>query len=69
MSEYHQFIEEKEKVDFYFNEGYEVYSIIENLSGMLVEFSTTKFAGEKRIQVLLTTAEARKYIATRLLHS
>ena len=58
MSEYQQFLEEKEKVDLYFNAGYEVYSIIESLSGMLVEFASTKIAGEKRIQVLLTTAEA-----------
>ena len=69
MSEYEQFLKEKEKIDHYFEQGFEIYSVIENLSGTLIEFASSKDNGSERVEVLLTTAEARKYIATRLLRT
>lgn len=66
MSEYKEFLEEKNKVDHYFDEGYEILHIKETLSGMFIEFTSPK---EKSATLLLTTAEARKYIATILLYA
>nr|WP_106783061.1 hypothetical protein [Lysinibacillus timonensis] len=69
MSEFLEFKEEKNKIDRYFAEGYEVNSITENLSGTLIEFASSKLDGKDTIQLLLITPEARKYIATRLIYS
>lgn len=69
MSEYQEFIEEKDKINRYFKEGYEMHSITENLSGTLVEFAPPKFNGKDMVQLLLVTPEARKYIVTILMYS
>ena len=68
MSEYETFMEEKNKIDSYFDKGYQVISIFENLSGTFVDFVTGEDASEREVvQLQLLTAEARKYIATKLL--
>ena len=66
MYEYKEFLEGNSKVDHYFDEGYEILHIKETLSGMFIEFTSPK---EKSATLLLTTAEARKYIATILLYA
>ncbi len=42
MSEYLEFVEEKNKIERYFEEGYEIHSITENFSGTLIEFTSPK---------------------------
>ena len=68
MSEYAEFVKEKEQIDSYFAEGFIVSSIRENLDGAVVEFTVSDVVGLNTIQIPLKTAEARKYIATRLLY-
>lgn len=63
MSEYNIFLEEKNKIDHFFDQGYQLQSLFENLSGMFVEFSLN----EENIQLQLVTPEGRKYIATKLM--
>ncbi|HWK23420.1 MAG TPA: hypothetical protein VNS08_10365 [Ureibacillus sp.] len=68
MSEHETFMEEKNKIDSYFDKGYQVISIFENLSGTFVDFVAAEGNKEREIvQLQLLTAEARKYIATKLL--
>lgn len=68
MSEHMQYLEEKGKIDSYFDKGYQIVSIFENLSGTFVDFVTSHDAGEREIvQLQLLTAEARKYIASKLI--
>lgn len=68
MSEYETYMEEKNKIDRYFDKGYQVISIFENLCGTFVDFVTGEGASEREVvQLQLITAEARKYIATKLL--
>lgn len=69
MSEYKEFQAEKSKIDGYFEEGYEISIITEDLSGMHIEFVSPISADRDKVQLLLTTPEARKYIATRLIYS
>lgn len=66
MSEYKEYIEEKQSIDQYFSKGYTITAVDENLSGMYIEFTSPNALKET---ILLTTAEARKYIATKMIYS
>lgn len=63
MSEYSIFLEEKNKIDNFFDRGYKIQSLFENLSGTFVEFSLN----EENVQLQLVTPEGRKYIGTKLM--
>lgn len=63
MSEYNNFLEEKNKIDHFFDQGYQMQSLFENLSGTFVEFSLN----EENVQLQLVTPEGRKYIASKLI--
>ncbi|MFP3918175.1 hypothetical protein U5N28_10220 [Lysinibacillus telephonicus] len=63
MSEYAMFLEEKNKIDYFFDHGYQIQSLFENLSGTFVEFSLN----EENVQLQLVTPEGRKYIGTKLM--
>lgn len=68
MSDHLQYLEEKRKIDSYFEKGYQIVSIFENLSGTFVDFVTSNDSGEREIvQLQLLTAESRKYIASKLI--
>lgn len=59
MSDYHQYLTEREKIDFLIQKGYRIKDVLENLSGAFVQFEK-----EKDIETLhILTAEARKYFS------
>ncbi|WP_209124098.1 hypothetical protein [Alkalihalobacillus sp. BA299] len=68
MSEYHQYITEREKIDFLIEQGYRIKAVTENLSGAFVEFElkTPDITGRKneieRLHII--TADARKYFSS-----
>lgn len=62
MSDHLLSLDEMKQVDAYFEKGFTVDSVQENLSGMFVDF---KRQDEVCLQIL--TAEARKYFAAKLL--
>jgi hypothetical protein len=68
MSEYQEFLAEREKIDFLIEQGYQIKEVRENLSGAFVEFElrTPDKAGHKnaveRLHIL--TADARKYFSS-----
>jgi crotonobetainyl-CoA:carnitine CoA-transferase CaiB-like acyl-CoA transferase len=63
MSDYLLSLDEMKQVDGYLARGFKVHSVRENLSGMFVEFKRQ----EEEVCLQITTAEARKYFAAKLL--
>ncbi|MFD1736499.1 hypothetical protein ACFSCX_07965 [Bacillus salitolerans] len=67
MSDYQQFLAERDKIDFLLQKGFRIKSVTENLSGAFVEFEKAS-EEETEIQVLhVLTAEARKYFSVVLM--
>ncbi|MFC0297727.1 hypothetical protein [Geobacillus jurassicus] len=66
---YHQFLREREKIDYLMEQGYYMKSVKENLSGSFVEFEKAGSLSETRdIQTLhITNADARKYFSSLLI--
>ncbi|WP_445487799.1 hypothetical protein [Niallia sp. 03133] len=69
MSEHQQFLHERDQMDFLFQKGYRIKSVIENLSGSIVEFENKQNTDEESsIKTLhLSTANARKYFSAKLI--
>lgn len=63
MSDYLVSLDEMKKANDYIASGFKVESVRENLSGMFVEFKRQ----EEEVCLQITTAEARKYFAAKLL--
>ncbi len=63
MSDYQQFLQERDRIDFLIDKGYRIKSVVENLSGATVEFENGTEAYE-RLHVL--TANGRKYFSSLL---
>lgn len=65
MSEYQEFLSERDKIDYLIQEGYKIEKVSENLSGAFVLFSN---AAEKKSMTLhVKTANARKYFSNLLI--
>ncbi len=66
---YHQFLREREQIDYLIEQGYYMKSVKENLSGSFVEFEKEDSLSETRdIQTLhITNADARKYFSSLLI--
>lgn len=65
MSDYQEYLAEKEKIELLINQGYQIEHVTENLSGAFVNFRSNK---AKELQQLhIKTADARKYFSTILL--
>ncbi|XQY92404.1 hypothetical protein ACNRWW_02875 [Metabacillus sp. HB246100] len=70
MSEYMEYLLEKEKIDNLFDQGFHIAHVIENLNGALVQFKRENPSekGENEVRELpIKMAESRKYFATQLL--
>ncbi|PKG21618.1 hypothetical protein [Niallia nealsonii] len=64
MSDYQQFLQERDQIDFYLQKGYYMKNIIEDLNGTTVEFSNKQ---NNSATIYLTTANARKYFSVKLI--
>lgn len=65
MSEYRQFLEEKQKIDILIQKGYRINSIHEHLDGATVEFL---HQSEKEMEtIVIGNANARKYFSSLLI--
>ncbi|MBM7691283.1 hypothetical protein JOC77_000688 [Peribacillus deserti] len=65
MSEYKEFLTEKEQIDDLIRSGYRIQSVIENLDGAFVNF-THKDQGHCK-SLHIGTANARKYFSSILM--
>ena len=64
MSEYREFLQERDRLDFMVQQGYRIKNVVENLSGAFVEFENAK--GENEI-IQILTPDARKYFSVLVL--
>ena len=68
MSEYLQFLNERDQIDLLMQKGYRMKRVTETLNGDLVEFESCENQEEnKRETLLITTPNARKYFSVKLL--
>ena len=68
MSEYQQFLQEREQIDFLIDKGYKIKNITENLNGAIVEFEKIENNKEKSFETLqIQTPNARKYFSVKLI--
>ncbi|WP_332691621.1 hypothetical protein [Halalkalibacter lacteus] len=68
MSDYQQFLSEREKVDYLLEKGYQIDSVTENFNGSYVDFSLKTSENLKdTVQLHIQTVEARKYFSTKLM--
>ena len=63
MSSFKEFALEKEKIDLYLYEGYEISKVTESLDGEFVEFEKPANREEKQ-SLILSTADGRKYLSS-----
>lgn len=64
MSDYQQFLQERDRIDFLLQNGYKITNITENLSGAFIDFENK----EKEQETLhIQTADARKYFSVMLI--
>ncbi|MBD1382486.1 hypothetical protein [Metabacillus arenae] len=67
MSEYNQFLQERERIDFLLQKGYKIKNITENLSGAFVEFEKIEEPHEENETLHILTPDARKYFSVVLI--
>jgi hypothetical protein len=65
MSEYEQFLKERDQIEALIQKGYRLKRVTETWNGDLVEFERT--GNPKLENLLLTTPNARKYFTVKLL--
>ncbi|RIW28563.1 hypothetical protein D3H55_21560 [Bacillus salacetis] len=64
MSEYQEFLGERDKIDYLIQEGYTIEKVSENLSGAFVLFSHPE---KEKTTLHVKTANARKYFSNLLI--
>ncbi|MFB6468787.1 hypothetical protein ACE38V_18680 [Cytobacillus sp. Hz8] len=69
MKEYQQYLQERDKIDYFIQKGYRIKMITENLSGAFVEFEKREINQENSVSEILhiLTADARKYFSVKLM--
>jgi hypothetical protein len=69
MSEYEQYLQERDRIDLLIEKGYKIKKITENLSGAMVEFAKSESQSkETKSETLhILTPNARKYFSVKLI--
>lgn len=65
MSDYQQFLNERDKIDYLIQKGYLINDVVENLNGSYVNFFNQD--DNKKETVHVGTANARKYFSALLM--
>ncbi|MGC9931603.1 hypothetical protein [Priestia aryabhattai] len=67
MSSYHEYMAEREKIDFLLQKGFKITAVTENLSGAFVTFERIEKNQTEQETLHLLTADARKYFSSVLI--
>lgn len=69
MSDYQQYVQERDKIDFFIQKGYRIVKVIEDLNGALISFEKTNKLNKNEVSESLrvSTAHGRKYFAVKLI--
>lgn len=65
MSDYQQYLNERDKLDFFIQKGFRINAVHEHLDGASVEFYHP--ASKEKETLLIGTANARKYFSSLLI--
>jgi hypothetical protein len=68
LSEYQEFLQERDRIDFLVEKGFKIKNITENLSGAFVEFEKTLDSEIENETLHILTADARKYFSVVLIN-
>ncbi|MGE8205738.1 hypothetical protein ACQKP0_14370 [Heyndrickxia sp. NPDC080065] len=68
MSEYQQFLQERDRIDYLVENGYKIINITENLSGAFVHFEKRMDSNVENETLHILTADARKYFSVILMN-
>ncbi|MDX8291310.1 hypothetical protein SLL00_15980 [Metabacillus indicus] len=64
MSDYQEYLAERDKMDYYLGKGWKISSVIENLSGAFLVF---KNQDDSEAEMQVKTADGRKYFSAMLI--
>lgn len=64
MSDYQEYLAERDKMDYYLGKGWKISSVIENLSGAFLVF---KDQDDSEAEMQVKTADGRKYFSAMLI--
>ncbi|MDR7073577.1 hypothetical protein [Fictibacillus barbaricus] len=64
MSDYQDYMLEREKMDYMMEKGYKIKDVMENLSGAFVQFEKSK---DDAVTIHIKTADGRKYFSNLIL--
>lgn len=67
MSSYHEYMAEREKIDFLPQKGFKITAVTENLSGAFVTFERIEKNQTEQETLHILTADARKYFSSVLI--
>lgn len=67
MSDYQQYLAERDKIDFLLQKGHRIKSVQENLSGAFVEFEKLNDSNKETETLHILTADARKYFSVMII--
>ena len=67
MSEYQQYLQERDRIDYLTQKGYKIKNVTENLSGAFVDFERTEDSKSDAETLQVVTPEGRKYFSVVLL--
>jgi hypothetical protein len=65
MSDYQQYLNERDKLDFFIQKGFRINAVHEHLNGASVEFYHP--SSKEKETLLIGTANARKYFSSLLI--
>ncbi|MBS4177363.1 hypothetical protein [Lederbergia citrea] len=68
MSEYQDFLQERDRIDYLVQEGYKIKNVTENLSGAFVLFEKNIEPNVENEVLHIQTAEGRKYFSVVLIN-
>ncbi|WP_282033433.1 hypothetical protein [Metabacillus indicus] len=64
MSDYQEYLAERDKIDYYLGKGWKISSVTENLSGAFLVF---KDQDDTEAEMHVKTADGRKYFSAMLI--
>jgi hypothetical protein len=67
VSDYQQYLAERERIDYLIQKGYCIKGVLENLSGAYLQFEKGEHEEKETETLHILTAEARKYFSVIML--
>lgn len=67
MSEYEQYLQERDRIDYLTQKGFKIKNITENLSGAFIDFERTVDSKTESETLQVVTPEGRKYFSVVLI--